>query len=107
MNTAFAPETADARSDENLSRPPLTLLATRSTKPGSKIGISPPFSWAILSVSLSTQVTSTPNSEKHAAETSPTYPAPIMAMRITELPSRGEGWPYADGSCELSQHLAY
>src|SRR5512147_1709850 len=107
MNTALAPATADARSDENFSRPPLTLLETRSARPGSKIGISPPFSWAILSVSLSTHVTSTPNSEKQAAETSPTYPAPIIAMRMTELPSRGQGWPYPNRSRELGQHLAY
>src|SRR5512133_3741884 len=107
MNTAFAPATADVRSDENFRRPPPTLLETRSARPGSKIGISPPSSRAILSVSLSTQVTSTPNSEKQAAETSPTYPAQIIAMRMAELPSPGEGRPYADRSRELGQHLAY
>ena len=53
--------------------------------PGSKIGISPRFRRAILSSSRSTQTTSIPNSEKQAPDTRPTYPVPIIAMRIAVL----------------------
>src|SRR5229473_5507759 len=82
MNTASAPATAALRSVVKLSRPAAALLATRCSRPGSKIGISPRDSRSILPASLSTQLTLTPNSEKHAPETRPTYPVPIIAMRM-------------------------
>src|SRR3954447_5430276 len=44
--------------------------------------MSPRNSRSILPASLSTQVTETPNSEKQAPDTNPTYPVPIIAMRI-------------------------
>ena len=47
------------------------------------IGITPRSRASILRVSLSTQVTSWPKSEKQAPETKPTYPVPIIAMRMT------------------------
>ncbi len=48
------------------------LLRTSSDRPGSKIGISPCFSAAILLSILSTQTTSWPKSAKQAPDTSPT-----------------------------------
>ncbi len=63
-------------------RPAALLRPTRSDSPGSYIGISPALSRAIFSVSMSTQVTLTPISAKHAPETSPTYPVPTIAMFI-------------------------
>ncbi len=50
--------------DSRFSR---TFLSTSSAKPGSKIGISPRFSAATLSASLSTQTTVWPKSAKQAA----------------------------------------
>src|SRR5260370_3262049 len=41
------------------------------------MGVSPRSSTAILRASLSTQMTSWPNSAKHAAATKPTYPDPM------------------------------
>src|SRR5205085_6443513 len=73
------------RSVVKLSRPAAALLATSWSRPGSKIGTSPRIRRSILSASLSTQVTDTPNSEKHAPETRPTYPVPIIAIRIGSL----------------------
>src|SRR6266699_3026665 len=85
MNTASAPLTAASRSVVKLSRPAAALLATSWSRPGSKIGISPRCKRSILPASLSTQMTETPNSEKHAPETRPTYPVPIIAIRIGSL----------------------
>src|SRR5215472_18626720 len=85
MNTASAPSSANLRSVVKVSRPAALLTATSWSRPGSKIGISPRCRRAILSASLSTQVTDTPNSEKQAPETSPTYPVPIIAIRICLL----------------------
>src|SRR6266481_6546855 len=82
MNTASAPATAAARSVVKLSRPAAILAATRAPSPGSKIGTSPSCSRAIFAASWSTQATVSPNSEKHAPETRPTYPVPIIAIRI-------------------------
>src|SRR6266851_750001 len=86
MNTASAPVTAALRSVVKLSRPAAALLATSWSRPGSKIGISPRLKRSILAASLSTQVTVTPNSEKQAPETSPTYPVPIIAMPMGAAP---------------------
>ena len=72
MNTASAPATAIVRSVVKEIRPAAAFLATSASSPGSKIGTSPRCSRVILASSLSTQTTSTPNSEKHAPETSPT-----------------------------------
>jgi hypothetical protein len=72
MNTASAPGTALARSVVNFRRPAALFLATIWSRPGSKIGISPRSRRSIFAASLSTQVTSTPNSEKQAPVTSPT-----------------------------------
>ena|SRR6478609_576116 len=44
--------------------------------------MSPRSSRSILPASLSTQVTETPNSEKQAPETKPTYPVPTTATRM-------------------------
>src|SRR5216684_2631576 len=82
MNTASAPPTAAARSAVNESRPAAILVATSASSPGSKIGTSPARSRAIFAASWSTQLTDSPNSEKHAPDTSPTYPVPIIAIRI-------------------------
>src|SRR6266851_3920322 len=82
MNTASAPATAAARSVVNESRPAAILVATSASSPGSKIGTSPARSRAIFAASWSTQLTDSPNSEKHAPDTSPTYPVPIIAIRI-------------------------
>src|SRR5580700_191611 len=87
MNTASAPSSAVLRSVVKLNRPAAALAETSCSRPGSKIGISPRCKRAIFSASLSTQVTDTPNSEKQAPETSPTYPVPIIATRICRLPS--------------------
>src|ERR1700684_2193084 len=87
MNTASAPLTAALRSVVKLSRPAAELLATHWSRPGSKIGSSPRVRRSILPASLSTQVSDTPNSEKQAPETRPTYPVPIIAIRISRLPS--------------------
>jgi len=62
------------------------LAATSASSPGSKIGISPCRSRAIFAASWSTQITDTPNSEKHAPDTRPTYPVPIIAIRIRSIP---------------------
>src|SRR5271169_3083479 len=86
MNTASAPATAAGRSVVKESLPAAALLATSASRPGSKIGISRCCRRAILPLSWSTHVTSTPNSEKHAPETSPTYPVPTIAMRISVDP---------------------
>ena len=40
-----------------------------------------------MSADVSTHTTSLPKSEKHTAETSPTYPAPIIAIFIDTQPS--------------------
>jgi hypothetical protein len=72
MNTASAPGTASARSRVKVSLPAATLFATSSSRPGSKIGISPASSASTLPASLSTHVTSWPKSAKQAPETSPT-----------------------------------
>src|SRR5712691_8613545 len=85
MNTASAPSTAALRFVVKESRPAAALLATSLSRPGSKIGTSPCVRRSILPASLSTQVTETPNSEKHAPETRPTYPVPIIAIRIGSL----------------------
>ena len=53
------------------------------SKPGSKIGMIPWFSFSILIGSMSTQVTLFPISAKHAPETSPTYPDPITVIFIS------------------------
>src|SRR4029077_20394703 len=90
MNTASAPSSAVLRSVVKLRRPAAVLAATSWSSPGSKIGISPRCSRAILSASLSTQVTDTPNSEKQAPETSATYPVPIIAVRISRLPQKNQ-----------------
>src|SRR5438445_6031054 len=85
MNTASAPATAAARSVVKSSRPAAILAATSAASPGSKIGISPRRSRAIFAASWSTQVTDSPNSEKHAPDTRPTYPVPIIAIRIRSI----------------------
>src|SRR6202047_4472287 len=82
MNTASAPATAAARSVVKLSRPAAALAATRAPSPGSNIGTSPCCKRAIFAASWSTQATVSPNSEKHAPETRPTYPVPVIAIRI-------------------------
>src|SRR4051794_7697624 len=45
---------------------------------------------SILRASLSTQITSWPTSDRHAPETRPTYPVPIIVMRIGG-PQESEG----------------
>ena len=93
MNTASAPATAAFRSVVKDSRPALALTATTSSRPGSKIGMPPAFRVSTLPASLSMQITSWPNSDRQAPETSPTYPVPIMAMRM-ESPKNGAFfWP--------------
>jgi len=72
MKTASASATGALRSVAKSSRPAFTLEATSASSPGSKIGISPRRKAAILSESLSTQVTWWPKSAKQAPETSPT-----------------------------------
>ena len=72
MKTASASRTASAASAAKNSRPSRTFEATSWSSPGSKIGISPFFSRAILPASLSTQVTTWPKSAKQAPETRPT-----------------------------------
>src|SRR4029078_6670184 len=47
------------------------------------MGILPRLSVRILVSSLSTQTTSLPDSAKHAPATSPTYPVPTTAIRIS------------------------
>src|SRR5438128_2683284 len=130
MNTASAPATAAARSVVKLSRPAAILAATSASSPGSKIGISPPRSRAIFAASWSTQATVSPNSEKHAPETRPTYPVPIIAIRIRAptlpaepnaaqkrrkgrlIPSRGggmgvlgSGWDHFGAAARMSQSV--
>jgi len=56
----------------NVSRFAFALLFTRSSSPGSKIGISPPFNASTLLWLMSTQITSLPVSAKHAPATNPT-----------------------------------
>src|SRR5262245_40616506 len=61
------------------------------------MGIFWAFSFAILSASLSTQVTSFPRSAKQAPVTRPTYPLPIRVMFIRRSPLshqiiRSAGW---------------
>jgi hypothetical protein len=51
MNTVSAPAIAAARSLVKASRPAARLLATSAASPGSKIGISPRCSRAILAAS--------------------------------------------------------
>ena len=82
MKMASADLAGSARLVVKNSRSSRTLVATSSARPGSKIGISPLVSWAILSASLSTQVTMWPKSAKQAPEIRPTYPEPIIAMRM-------------------------
>src|SRR5215472_10074802 len=53
-----------------------------SSRPGSKIGISPRFNASILLSSMSTQATSWPESEKHVPATRPTYPVPTIVIFI-------------------------
>jgi hypothetical protein len=72
MNTASASRMAWEGSVVKKSRPCSTLSFTNSSRPGSKIGISPFCSRAILPASLSTQVTVWPKSAKHAPDTRPT-----------------------------------
>src|SRR6516165_4516638 len=72
MKTAAAEPTDFARSVVNARRPWRTLLAMRSSRPGSKIGISPRSSAAIFAASLSTHTTSWPKSARQAPDTSPT-----------------------------------
>src|SRR5262245_42763804 len=72
----------------NVRRPSRRFLLTSSCRPGSCMGSWPSWSIAILLSTLSTQVTWTPNSAKHAPVTRPTYPVPTTAMFIP-LPSRG------------------
>src|ERR1700755_2415109 len=52
------------------------------------MGISPLLREAIFCSCLSTHTTWCPKSEKHAPDTSPTYPAPIIASCIIVLPKR-------------------
>src|SRR5215472_10380612 len=85
MNTASAPATTAARSVVNDSRPAAILAVTSAASPGSKIGIAPRCKPAIFAASWSTQLTDTPNSEKHAPDTNPTYPVPIIAIRIDQF----------------------
>ena len=70
---------------EKLSRSSCTFYSTVSLRPGSKIGITPAQSADIFAPSRSTQATAWPNSEKQAAETSPTYPLPIIAIPLRLL----------------------
>ena len=72
MNTTSDSWIAFGRSVVKNSRSALTLRATSSSSPGSKIGISPASSLPIFASSLSTQVTRLPNSAKHAPVTRPT-----------------------------------
>src|SRR5688572_2961820 len=53
------------------------------------MGISPPLSVAILSASLSTQITALPFSARHAPTTRPTYPVPITPI-FTVASERGQ-----------------
>src|SRR3546814_21157334 len=71
--------------------------------------MAPLFSLSILRWSVSTQVTSMPNCEKQAPETSPTYPVPIMAMRIMELSQYHPYGGHPDGSTrsERISHLFF
>src|SRR5262249_9206630 len=71
------------------SRPASTLLATSASKPGSKIGIFPFWRSPIFAASLSIQVTTCPKSEKHAPDTSPTEPVPIIAIHMKYCPGCG------------------
>src|SRR5260370_25356529 len=103
MNTASAPLTAALRSVVKLSRPAAALLATSWPRPGSEIGMSPRFKRSILAASVSTQVTATPNSEKHAPETRPTYPLPIIAMRMGAAPLLAGRCDVADIERELGR----
>ena len=72
MNPASAPSTAAFRSVLKLRRPARTFFSTRSSKPGSYIGIWPCDRRSILPASLSTQTVRTPNSEKQVPDTRPT-----------------------------------
>ena len=72
MKTTSESCTARSASVVNESRPDCVLRRTISSRPGSKIGISPASSRSILPASLSTQVTRIPNSAKHAPVTRPT-----------------------------------
>ena len=72
MKITSASRMASAPSSVNDRRPALTFLATRSSRPGSKIGISPRCSRSILDGSLSMQVTTCPKSAKQAPDTRPT-----------------------------------
>ena len=64
-----------------------TFFNTMVSKPGSKIGMTPWFSFSILTGSISTQVTLFPISAKQVPETSPTYPDPITVIFISYLSS--------------------
>ena len=54
------------------------------SNPGSYIGIIPKLRLLILSISLSTQQTSKPNSEKQVPDTKPTYPVPNIVTFIIQ-----------------------
>jgi hypothetical protein len=82
MNTASAEPTASLKSIEKDRRESLTLLRTSSSKPGSKKGISQRCSARILVVSLSIANYMMAKVSQAGADTNPTYPVPIIAMRI-------------------------
>src|SRR5216683_2566142 len=85
MNTASASATGRESSVVKSSRFSRVFPTTRRSRSGSNMGISPFRSRAILSASLSTQVTWCPKSAKQAPDTSPTYPEPIIATRMRYL----------------------
>lgn len=85
MKTTSASGTALATSKVKLSLPARTFSDKSLSRPGSKIGVLPLSSASILVGSLSTQVTLYPKSDKHAPDTSPTYPLPMITIRVDYL----------------------
>src|SRR5437764_4094579 len=82
MNTASASLTARLRSVTKLSLPLDSDFLMIAASPGSKIGSSPFLRHSIFAPLISAAVTRWPICAKQAADTSPTYPVPIIAIRM-------------------------
>ncbi len=82
LNTTSTSSRHSFRSVVKCSRPSFTLRDTRSSSPGSYMGIVPLMRLSILRLSMSTHVTSMPTSAKQAPDTRPTYPVPTIAIFI-------------------------
>jgi hypothetical protein len=79
--------TAVAVSVVNTRRPASRFSDTNSSRPGSKNGVMPRFSWSIFSWSTSVPTTSCPICANDAAATSPTWPVPMTPILINRSSS--------------------